>query len=162
MASCVRASFPAGKARVARGLERGATGGIIFRLCNTNKKEKKHTHVCAPSFVYFSGLANFLAVDLWRSFCLLLLWILNVNALLGASVCVWGGGRGFQCASGSPSVHIYFFLCPLFAALFYSVRFFLQFARGAIHGQGRAGVSMGLDRGTITVTVIVTVYHIYR
>jgi len=48
MASCVRASFPAGKARVARGLERGATGGIIFRLCNTNKKEKKHKHMCVP------------------------------------------------------------------------------------------------------------------
>jgi len=78
-------------------------------------------------------------------------------------VCVCGGGEGVSMRIWLTECTHLLFLCPLFAALFYSVRFFfLQSARGAIHGQGRAGVSMGLDRGTITVTVIVTVYHIYR
>jgi len=58
--------------------------------------------------------------------------------------------------------YLLFFVPIIRSAFLLRSFFFLQSARGAIHGQGRGGVSMGLDRGTITVTVIVTVYHIYR
>jgi len=118
-------------------------GALFLGSAIRTKKEKKHTHVCAPSFVYFSGLANFLAVDLWRSFCLLLLWILNVNALLGASVCV-GGERGFQCASGSPSVHIYFF-CAHYSQRFSTpfVFFFCSLQGGPSMARGEGGFLWG-------------------
>lgn len=149
------------------GLKRGATGGIIFRPCIHTSHT--HTFLCFPSFVYFSGLANFLAVDLCRSCCFFLLWIPNVNALLVANVCVlecvclWGYN-----AHLAYQVYTFIFCAHYSQRCFTRLFFFSLCEQSAVCSLQRGDQcpeerdSHGVRSLTITVTAIVTVYHIYR